>query len=125
MVDTGTAITLLTKKWADAHGLTVKEKAAKYISGANGTVVKIIGMTSMTLLLVPTLEIDVANVPFAWATSTKGCSDVICFVGIMRRSAPLLSLCLGWTNKGLLVGHRRRQAVLRSPEWSHSSPPRQ
>ena len=37
MVDTGVAITLLMKKWADAHGLTVKEKAAKYISGSNGT----------------------------------------------------------------------------------------
>ena len=27
------AITLLMKKWADAHGLTMKEKAAEYISG--------------------------------------------------------------------------------------------
>ena len=62
MVDTGTAITLLTKKWADAHGLTVKEKVAKYILGANGTGVKIVGTTSMTLLLAPTLEMDVANV---------------------------------------------------------------
>ena len=50
------------KKWADAHGLTIKEKAAEYILGANGTVVKIVGMTSMTLLLAPTLELDVANV---------------------------------------------------------------
>ena len=62
MVDMGTAITLLTKKWADAHGLTVKERAAKYISGANGTAVKIVGRTSMTFLLAPTLEIDMANV---------------------------------------------------------------
>ena len=62
MVDTGTAITLLTKKWVDAHGLPVREKAAKYISGTNGTVVKIVGTTSMTLFLVPTLEIDVPNV---------------------------------------------------------------
>ena len=37
MVDTGAAITLLMKKWADAHGLTMKEKAAEYILGANGT----------------------------------------------------------------------------------------
>ena len=44
--------------WAD-H---VEEKAAEYISGTNGTAVKIVGMTSMTLLLVPTLEIDMANV---------------------------------------------------------------
>ena len=62
MVDMGTAITLVIKKWADAHGLTMKEKAAEYILGANRTAVKIVGMTSMTLLLVPTLEIDVANV---------------------------------------------------------------
>ena len=62
MVDTGAAITLLTKKWADAHGLPMKEKVAEYISGTNGTAVKIIGTTSMTLLLAPTLEIDVSNV---------------------------------------------------------------
>ena len=62
IVDTGMAITLLMKKWADAHGLTVKEKAAENISGANSTVVKIVGTTSMTLLLAPTLEIDMANV---------------------------------------------------------------
>ena len=62
MVDTGAAITLLTKKWADAHGLPVRERAAEYILGANGTTVKIVGTTSMTLLVVPTLEIDVSNV---------------------------------------------------------------
>ena len=62
MVDMGAAITLLTKKWVDTHGLPVKEKAAEYISGTNGTAVKIVGMTSMTLLLAPTLEIDVSNV---------------------------------------------------------------
>ena len=62
MVDMGAAITLLTKKWADTHGLPVREKAAEYILGANRTAVKIIGMTSMTLLLAPTLEVDVSNV---------------------------------------------------------------
>ena len=40
----------------------MKEKVAEYISGTNGTAVKIVGMTSMTLLLAPTLEIDIANV---------------------------------------------------------------
>ena len=54
MVDTGAAITLLIKKWADAHGLTMKEKAAEYILSTNGTVFKIVGTTSMTLLLAPT-----------------------------------------------------------------------
>ena len=62
MANTGMAITLLMKKWADTHGLTMKEKVAEYISGANGTAVKIIGTTSITLLLVPTLEIHVANI---------------------------------------------------------------
>ena len=62
MVEMGMAITLLMKKWADTHSLTVKEKAAEYILGANSIVVKIIGMTSMTRLLAPTLVIDVANV---------------------------------------------------------------
>ena len=62
IVDTGAAITLLIKKWADAHGMTIKEKAPEYVSGTNGMVVKIMGTTSMTLLLVPTLELDVANI---------------------------------------------------------------
>ena len=39
MIDMGAAITLPMKKWANAHGLTVKKKVAKYISGANGTTV--------------------------------------------------------------------------------------
>ena len=60
MVDVGAAITLLIKKWADAHGLTIKEKVAKYISVTNVTLVRIVGIASMTLLLVPTLELDVA-----------------------------------------------------------------
>ena len=50
------------KKWADAHGLTVKEKAAELVLGPNDMVVKIVSMTSMTLLLAPTLELYVANV---------------------------------------------------------------
>ena len=59
MVDTGADITLLMKKWADAHNLTMKEKVTEYILGANGTVVKIIGMTSMTLL-----DVSWANTTF-------------------------------------------------------------
>ena len=62
MVDTGAAITLLMKNWADAHSLIVKEKAAEYISGTNRMVVKIVGTTSMTLLLALTLELDVTNI---------------------------------------------------------------
>ena len=80
MVDTGMAITLLTKKWADAHGLPVREKVAEYILDANGTVVKIIGTTSMTLLLAPTLEIDVSNVAICSGNFYQGLlrCDLLC-----------------------------------------------
>ena len=61
MVDMGAAITLLMKKWADTYGLTMKEKVAKYILGANGTSIKIVVTTGMTLLLGPTLDPDIAN----------------------------------------------------------------
>ena len=80
MVYMGAAITLLMKKWADTHGLTMKEKAAEYISGANGTAVKIAGMTSMTLLPAPTLEIDLANVTICsgdFYQGLLGC-DLLC-----------------------------------------------
>ena len=67
------AITLLTKKWADAHGLPVREKVAGYISGANRTVVKncrydqhdsLAGAHLWRLMCQMSL--------FAWAISTKG-----------------------------------------------------
>ena len=61
MVDTVTAIILLIKKWVDAHSLTMKENAAKYISEPNGTAVLVVGITSISLLLVPTMEADMAN----------------------------------------------------------------
>ena len=72
MVDMGAAITLVMKNWADAHGLTMKEKAAEYISGANGMAVKIVGMTSMTILLAPTLELDVVNVTISLGDFYQG-----------------------------------------------------
>ena len=80
MVNTGVAITLLMKKWANAHGLAVKEKAAKYILGANGTSIKIVGMTSKTLLLAPMLELDVSNVAICsgdFCQGLLGC-DLLC-----------------------------------------------
>ena len=39
MVNMGAAIMLLMNKWANTHGSIIKEKAAEYILGANGTVV--------------------------------------------------------------------------------------
>ena len=80
MVDMGMTITLLTKKWADVHGLTMKEKAGEYILGTNSTVVKIVGMTSMTLLLVPTLEIDMVNIAVCSGNFYQGLlgCDLLC-----------------------------------------------
>ena len=46
----------------DAHGLAIKEKVAEYILGANGMFLKMVGMTSMTLLLAPILELDMSNI---------------------------------------------------------------
>ena len=80
MVDTGVAITLLIMKWADAHGLTVKEKAAEYILGTDGIAVKIVGMTSMALLQAPTFEIDVKNIAICsgdFYQGLLGC-DLLC-----------------------------------------------
>ena len=58
----------------------MKETAAEYISGTNATVVKILGMTSMTLLLVPTLELEVANVAICLGNFYKGLlgCDLLC-----------------------------------------------
>ena len=80
MVDTGAAITLLMKKWADAHSLTIKEKASECILGTNGIALKIVGITSMTLLLAPTLELDVANTAVSLGDFYQGLlgCDLLC-----------------------------------------------
>ena len=80
MVDMGAAINFLIKKWADSYGLTIKEKAAEYISGSNGTVVKIVGKTSMTILLAPTLQLDVANIAICSGNFYQGLlrHDLLC-----------------------------------------------
>ena len=62
MVNTGSAITILTKKSADVQGLTVKEKVSEYILGANNIAVQIIGTISLSILLALTLEVEIANV---------------------------------------------------------------
>ena len=58
----------------------MREKVAEYISGANGTAVKIIGTISMTLLLAPTLEIDVSNVAVCSGNFYQGLlgCDLLC-----------------------------------------------
>ena len=80
MVDMGVAITLLTRKWADAHGLTMKEKVAEYILGTNGMAVQIVGTTSMTLLLAPTLDLDMADIAICSGNFYQGLlgCDLLC-----------------------------------------------
>ena len=62
MVDTGASITLVTRKWAETHGLTVVPASGISITGANGTPVDMVGTCSMTVQLSPTLELDVGDV---------------------------------------------------------------
>ena len=62
MVDTGASISLVTRKWAEAHGLSVTPVSGISISGANGNPVETVGTCAMTLQLAPTLELDVAEV---------------------------------------------------------------
>ena len=62
MVDTGASITLVTRKWAETHGLTITPVLGISITGANGAPVDMIGTCSMTVQLLPTLELDVGDV---------------------------------------------------------------
>ena len=62
MVDTGASITLVTCKWAEIHGLMVTPVSGISITGANGARVDMVGTCSMTVQLLPTLELDVGDV---------------------------------------------------------------
>ena len=62
MVDTGASITLVTHKWVKTHGLTITPVSGISITSANGAPVDMVRMCSMTLQLLPTLELDVGDV---------------------------------------------------------------
>ena len=49
MIDTGAAITLITKGWADAHGLKVTPKDNKKVTGASGSPVVMLGVASFII----------------------------------------------------------------------------
>ena len=49
MVDTGASITLVTRKWAETHGLTITPVSGISITGTNGSPVDMIGTCSMTV----------------------------------------------------------------------------
>ena len=84
----------------------MKEEASEYILGTNGLVVQIVGMTSITMLLAPTLEADMANVALCLGYFYQGLLE--CDVGTMRWLAQAPLHCLGCTNGQLLVGCKRR-----------------
>ena len=49
MIDTGAAVTLVTKDWTDAHGLKVSAPSGVAIRGAAGHAVEVVGVASMIL----------------------------------------------------------------------------
>ena len=62
MVDTGASITLVTRKWVKTHGLTITPVSGISITGVNSAPVDMVGTCSMTVQLLPTLELDVGDV---------------------------------------------------------------
>ena len=68
MVDTGTSITLVTRKWAETHSLTIMPVSCISIMGTNVTPVDMVGMCTMTVQLLPALELDVGDVKISSGT---------------------------------------------------------
>ena len=62
MVDTGAAVTIVTDKWAAAHGLRVTPGKKINIRGAGGAEVETLGVTTFTVQVSPTLELDLSKV---------------------------------------------------------------
>ena len=64
MVDTGASLTLLTRKWCQAHNLKIVDpQAIPEAQGANGMAINITGMVpALTIRLSSSLELDLANV---------------------------------------------------------------
>ena len=62
MVDTGASITLVTRKWAETHGLIITLVSGISITSTNGAPVDMIGTCSMMVQLSPMLELDIGDV---------------------------------------------------------------
>ena len=65
MVDTGAAVSMVSAGWATAHGLKVTQGKKINIRGAGGATIPMAGVTSFTLQMTPTLEVDLGNVVVA------------------------------------------------------------
>lgn len=55
-------MTLVSRKWAEAHGLPITATSGVQIVGAGGSPVQVVGTTSMSVRLTRSLEVDVTNV---------------------------------------------------------------
>ena len=62
MVDTGAAVTIVTEKWATAHGLRITPGKKIQIRGAGGANVETLGTATFTVQVSPTLELDLSDV---------------------------------------------------------------
>lgn len=68
MIDTGAAVTLVSKAWAEAHGLEVlPKKDLDTIAGASGTDIPIVGTCSFLLRLGKSLELELYDVAVSLA----------------------------------------------------------
>ena len=114
---------LLIKKWMNTHSLTVNEKASKNIFCVNGIAVQIVGMTNISMLLVPTLEVDLANVTIFLGDFYKGLLGYNIFVGTMRHLAPPPLYFRSQTNRQLSARCKKKWSVLQSTTWSHKKWP--
>lgn len=60
-LDTGMAVSLTLKKWCNLYGLAIKLKFRVILILASREVLDILGASSMIVLLVPTLEVDLGE----------------------------------------------------------------
>ena len=124
IVNTNVAVNLLEKKVRDAHGVTMKEKAPECISSANGMVVSIVGMASITILLVPTLEVDIVNVIVCLGEFYQGLLGMMCYIRTRSFLAWPPLHCSGWISGQQSAGYNIRWDVLQLLKWSCRRPPR-
>ncbi len=99
MVDTGAAVTLVTKRWAEAHGLKVSPTSGVAIKGAAGHAVEVVGTTSFTVQLAPTLEVDVAGVTVSagdFYQALLGCDLLNGKRGILGSATVVMGDCVQW-----------------------------
>ena len=62
MVNTGTSITLVTRKWVETYALMVALVMGISITGTNGTPVEMVGTCTMMFQLSPMLELNISDI---------------------------------------------------------------